>query len=96
MKLVLGWAAGDAEGTRLRRLSSNAVRLGAREGNDLRASVSASRAIAFTAVYKFDFKETIVTGHLQRGQLFVETFSHFTDGSNRFDYYADEAFRLVG
>ncbi len=51
------------------------------------ADVSSSAAIAFTAHYKFNFKETIVTGVLDNGSLIVETFNHFTDGSGRSDYY---------
>lgn len=51
-------------------------------------SVSATDAIAFTAVYKFSFKNTIVTGRLDSGSLIVETYNHFTDGSGRSDYYS--------
>jgi hypothetical protein len=51
------------------------------------ANVSSSVAIAFTAHYKFSFKETIVTGVLDNGTLIVETFNHFTDKSGRSDYY---------
>jgi hypothetical protein len=43
-------------------------------------------AIAFSAQYKFGFKETLVVGRLQFGALFVETFDHFIDGSGRADY----------
>jgi hypothetical protein len=51
------------------------------------ANVSASIAVAFSAIYKFSFKEAIVTGVLDNGTLIVETFNHFTDGSGRSDYY---------
>jgi hypothetical protein len=51
------------------------------------ANVSSNAAVAFTAHYKFKFKETIVTGVLDSGSLRVETFNHFTDGSGRSDYY---------
>jgi hypothetical protein len=51
------------------------------------ANVSSSAAIAFSAHYKFSFKETIVTGVLDNGSLIVETFNHFTDGSGRSDCY---------
>ena len=51
------------------------------------ANVGSSEAIAFSAHYKFSFKETIVTGVLDSGSLIVETFNHFTDGSGRSDYY---------
>jgi hypothetical protein len=49
--------------------------------------VSSSRAVAFSAIYQFSFKSTIVTGKLQSGMLIVEVFNHFTDASGRFDYY---------
>jgi hypothetical protein len=52
------------------------------------ADVSSSTAVAFSAHYKFSFKETIVTGVLDSGSLIVETFNHFTDGSGRSDYYS--------
>jgi hypothetical protein len=60
---------------------------GAVPGLAYAANVSASAAVAFTAHYKFSFKETIVTGVLDSGSLIVETFNHFTDGSGRSDYY---------
>jgi hypothetical protein len=50
--------------------------------------VSSSSAVAFSAHYKFSFKDTIVTGVLDSGSLRVETFNHFTDGSGRSDYYS--------
>jgi hypothetical protein len=55
-------------------------------------NVSSSKAVAFSAFYKFSFKETIITGHLCGGCLFVETFNHFTDNSGRSDYYSGECF----
>lgn len=54
--------------------------------------VSLIDAVAFTANFKFSFKETIVTGHLCEGCLVVETYSHFTDGSGRCDYYSRDCF----
>ena len=60
---------------------------GAVPGLAYAANVSSSAAIAFSAHYKFSFKETIVTGVLDNGSLIVETFNHFTDGSGRSDYY---------
>lgn len=51
-------------------------------------NVNATPAIAFSAFYKFAFKETIVVGHLDAGLLRVETFDHFTDGSGRSDYFS--------
>ena len=55
-------------------------------------NVSSNKAVAFSAVYKFGFKKTIVTGHLCSGCLIVETFNHFTDGSGRSDYYSRDCF----
>jgi hypothetical protein len=52
------------------------------------ANVSSTAAVAFSAHYKFSFKDTIVTGVLDNGSLIVETFNHFTDGSGRSDYYS--------
>ena len=58
------------------------------EGLAYAADVSSSAAVAFSAHYKFSFKEAIVTGVLDSGSLRVETFNHFTDGSGRSDYYS--------
>jgi len=52
------------------------------------ADVSSSTSVAFSANYKFDFVETILTGVLDRGSLVVESFEHFVDGSGRSDYYS--------
>jgi len=51
-------------------------------------SVSSNRAVAFSVMYQLGFKTTIMTGHLQRGYLVVETYDHFTDSSGRYDYYS--------
>lgn len=51
-------------------------------------SVSATAAIAFTAIYDAGFKDTIVTGLLDQGTLIVETFNRFKDGSGRSNYYS--------
>ena len=50
--------------------------------------VSSAAGIAFRATYKFAFKETVVTGVLDRGALVVETFDRFTDASGRSNYYS--------
>ncbi len=44
-------------------------------------------AVAFTTLYKFDFAEITMIGHLYKEALFVETFTHFIDHSGRADYY---------
>ena len=55
-------------------------------------SVSSTEAVAFSATYKFGFKTTIVTGHLEKGCMVIETYNHFTDSSGRCDYYSRECF----
>jgi hypothetical protein len=54
------------------------------------SSVSTSPAVAFSAPYKFSFAQVILTGHLQGKELILETFTHFTDGSGRSDYYSTD------
>lgn len=51
-------------------------------------NVTATPAMAFTAVYNFGFKQTTLVGHLLDGALMVESFDHFTDKSGRSDYYS--------
>jgi len=51
-------------------------------------SVADKQAVAFTAMYTFNFKQTTIVAHLYEGALFVETFDHFTDESGRADYYS--------
>lgn len=52
------------------------------------ADVSSSQAVAFSALWTFGFKATIMVGVLDRGSLIVETFDAFTDGSGRSNYYS--------
>jgi hypothetical protein len=52
------------------------------------ASVSSSKAIAFTANFNFGFSQVIATGHLQGKDLILEIYTVFTDGSGRSSYYA--------
>jgi hypothetical protein len=56
-------------------------------GHTYAPDVSSKTAMSFSATYKFDFKETFVTGTLDAGLLTIELFNHFTDGSGRTDYY---------
>ena len=51
-------------------------------------NVTATPAVAFSAVYTFGFKQTTLVGRMQNGALIVETFDHFTDHSGRSDYYS--------
>jgi hypothetical protein len=62
--------------------------MGAVHGSIYADSVSSSTAVAFNAHYKFSFKETTVSGHLEGASLILETFDHFTDGSGRSNYYS--------
>ena len=48
--------------------------------------VSSAPAVAFTANYKFPFKQTVIVGLLDAGALIIETFDHFTDRSGRSNY----------
>lgn len=57
------------------------------EGRIYSDTVCTMHAMAFTAQYKFDFAEVLVTGALYRGALFVETLTHFIDQSGRADVY---------
>ena len=55
--------------------------------------VSSKNVVAFSTHYKFDFKETVVTGTLlHAGLLMIELFNHFTDGSDRMDYSTKDYF----
>jgi hypothetical protein len=54
------------------------------------ANVSSSPAVAFSANYSFSFSKVVVTGHLSGKHLILETFTEFTDGSGRSNYYASD------
>lgn len=60
---------------------------GAVKGLAYATSVSGGPAIAFSAIYTFGFKDTIVTGLLDAGSLLVENYNTFKDGSGRANYY---------
>lgn len=50
-------------------------------------NVCSPDAVAFSAEYnEFGFKRTLVTGRLEFGALFLETFNDFIDKSGRSDY----------
>ena len=63
---------------------------GAVAGLDYASSVSSSPAVAFSAQYKFSFSQVVLVGHLQGKNLLIESFTHFTDGSGRSDYYSTD------
>jgi hypothetical protein len=50
-------------------------------------SVNGGPAVAFTAKYSFAFKDTILTGVIDRGCLIVEDYNTFKDGSGRANYF---------
>jgi hypothetical protein len=62
------------------------------QGLGYATSVSGGPAAAFTAIYHFAFKDTILTGVLDNGCLVVEDFNTFTDGSGRANYYEKGCF----
>ncbi len=93
VKVALGWASGALTVHAFGACVPTPCDWGRVRGLTYGPSVSANRAIAFSALYRFGFAETILTGHMQAGQLVVQSFTHFTDGSNRYDYLAEETFR---
>jgi hypothetical protein len=60
------------------------------------SNVSTIPAIAFSAQYTLSFSHVILIGHLVGEELFVESFTQFTDGSGRSNLYsADTLVRQV-
>ncbi len=41
-------------------------------------------------IITFSFALVFVTGHLNGNQLFLETFTHFTDNSGRHDFFTTD------
>ena len=62
-------------------------------GQAYSASVAGGSAVGFTANYKFAFKNTILTGHLDGAHLVVDDFNVFTDGSGRSPYFTEGTFK---
>jgi hypothetical protein len=58
------------------------------QGRMYAETVASVPGVAFTALYKFEFAEIALNAHLYKGALFVETYTHFIDQSDRADYYA--------
>jgi hypothetical protein len=56
------------------------------------ASVTASEAMAFTAGYEFGFLTVTLAAYAKQGILVLDTFTVFTDGSGRADYFTREFF----
>ncbi|HEV3317478.1 MAG TPA: hypothetical protein VG488_10930 [Candidatus Angelobacter sp.] len=67
------------------------------EADDLYSdSIGSQSASAFTAQYRFDFAETRLQANWNQGLLVVGSFSTFTDGSKRSNYFSREFFRREG
>lgn len=60
---------------------------GVSNGTVYALNVDSAPAVAFTARYTLSFEQVILVGHLVKGTLHIESFSHFTDDSGRSDYY---------
>lgn len=56
------------------------------------ASVAATDAMAFSAVYDFGFLVTILAAYAKQGILVLDTFNTFTDSSGRSNYFSREFF----
>ena len=56
------------------------------------ASVAATEAMAFSAVYDFGFLVTILAAYAKQGILVLDTFNTFTDASGRSNYFSREFF----
>jgi hypothetical protein len=56
------------------------------------ATVTASTAMAFSAVYRFDFLTVVLAAYGKQGILVVDTFNTFTDASGRSNYFSREFF----
>jgi hypothetical protein len=62
-------------------------------GQAYSASIAGGATVAFTANYKFGFKNTILTGHLNGEHLVADDFNVFTDGSGRSPYFTEGTFK---
>jgi hypothetical protein len=56
------------------------------------AGVTATGAMAFSAVYDFGFLVTILAAYSKQGILVLDTFNTFTDASGRANYFSREFF----
>ncbi len=56
------------------------------------SSVVATDAMAFSAIYDFDFMVTILAAYAKQGILVLDTFNTFTDASGRSNYFSREFF----
>jgi hypothetical protein len=56
------------------------------------SGVTATDAMAFSAVYDFGFLVTILAAYAKQGILVLDTFNTFTDSSGRSNYFSREFF----
>lgn len=56
------------------------------------SGVTATEAMAFSAVYDFSFMVTVLAAYAKQGILVLDTFNTFTDGSGRSNYFSREFF----
>lgn len=56
------------------------------------ANVHSPGGMAFSAVYDFNFVETILAAYMKSGILVLDTFNTFKDGSGRSNYFTREFF----
>jgi hypothetical protein len=56
------------------------------------AGVTATEAMAFSAVYDFGFMVTVLAAYAKQGILVLDTFNTFTDASGRSNYFSREFF----
>lgn len=56
------------------------------------ASVTATDAMAFSAMYDFGFLVTILAAYAKQGILVLDTYNTFTDASGRSNYFSREFF----
>jgi hypothetical protein len=90
VKVVIAAAGSSIKVDAFGACSPTPCNFGSVAGVAYAANVSSSPAIAFGAQYKFSFSQVILVGHLQGKNLILETFTHFTDGSGRSDFYSTD------
>ena len=59
---------------------------------DYSSSTTSATAKAFAFTRRYSFATDIVTGNLKRGRLVVSDYTHYTDGSNRYDHVDTDTF----
>ena len=93
VKLSIGTAAGPTTTVHLYgACTPTPCDWGSVKGVSYSSEVASPRAMAFTALYSFAFKDAIVTGHLEGQLLVVEVYNRFKDASGRSDYFDKETF----